>query len=155
MRSIMVVAIGLAIAACSDNTTGASTTFNATLSSQKEVPPVAVASANGTAACTIASPNVSCTVTIAGLSGAATAAHIHTGNANANGPIRVNLCGAGTAPACPTGTSGTITSGAQAVSGISFDSLRSLLHTYGAYVNVHTAGNAGGEMRGQLFVPAP
>lgn len=155
MRSIMVVvALGLVLA-CSDDTTGAATTFNATLSSSKEVPPVAVAGAGGTAACTVASPNVTCTVTYTGLSGAPTAAHIHTGNANATGGVRVNLCGAGTAPACPATAAGNFSSGAQPVSGITFDSLMTLMNNYGAYVNIHTTANSGGEARGQLFRPLP
>lgn len=154
MRRIMVVvAIGL-VAACSDDTTTSASSFSASLSAAKEVPVVA-GSGNGTATCTLASPNVSCTVTYAGLSGAPTASHIHTANANATGGVRVNLCGAGTAPACPATTSGTITSGAQAVTGITFDSLRALMNNYGTYVNVHTATNAGGEIRGQLFRPVP
>ena len=70
--------------------------------------------------------------------------------------VRVNLCGAGTAPACPTTASGTIT-GDQGViaGGISFDSLYSAMKTSsgtsGAYVNIHTAQNPGGEIRGQVL----
>ena len=159
MRSIMVVAMGLAVAGCSDDVSGAAATFTAALSGQKEIPVVA-GSQNGVATCTVASPNVSCTVTFAGLSGAPTAMHIHAGNANqtgsTNGPVRVDLCGAGTALACPTTTSGTFAAGNRTViagTTFTFDSLNDRMHNYGLYVNVHTTANTGGEMRGQLFRP--
>ena len=162
MRSIVVAAMALALAACSvgDTESVPATSFTADLNSQKEVPPVtapaAALTATGTATCAIAVAGTSftCTVTYAGLSGAPTASHIHSGNANANGTVRVNLCSNVVitgVPACPTTTSGTITSGAQPVSGVTFDALLASMRTYGAYVNVHTAANTGGEIRGQVF----
>jgi hypothetical protein len=155
---ILVAAMALALLSCSDDTTAPATSFAADLSNRKELPDTISTNATGTATCTIASATISCTVTYAGLSGAPTASHIHLAAANANGGVRVNLCGAGTAPACPATTSGTITSGDQAatITGTqtaaqAFAQVADAIRNYGAYVNVHTTLHGGGETRGQLF----
>jgi hypothetical protein len=97
-------------------------------------------------------------VNYAGLSGPPTASHIHLAAVNASGGVRVNLCGAGGAPACPATTSGTITSGDQAptttgtqTAAQAFAEVVAAMRQYGAYVNVHTALHGPGETRGQLF----
>ena len=148
---ILAAAMVLALVACSDDTLGVATSFTADLVGSREVPPT-TSTATGSASCSISGTTISCTVTFAGLTGNPTASHIHLGNAGANGAVRVNLCGAGTAPACPAATSGTITSGAQSVlAGATFDQVVAAMRTYGAYVNIHTAANTGGEIRGPLF----
>jgi hypothetical protein len=51
--------------------------------------------------------------------------------------------------------SGTITGTATVIAGgITFDSLYSAMKSGGAYVNIHTATNAGGEIRGVINKPA-
>ncbi len=103
-------------------------------------------------------------IDVAGISNVS-AAHIHgPALAGVNTSVRVNLCGGGTAPACASGTNFTgvlASSFADAVSGISFDSLVVLLRNGNAYINVHTydglwhmntrPGNLpSGEIRGQV-----
>lgn len=80
------------------------------------------------------------------------AAHIHCGEAGVNGPVGVTLFSGG-----PTSDSGVL---AQATvnapddgNGCDWESLeevRSAIESGGAYVNVHTPANPGGEIRGQV-----
>ncbi len=71
-----------------------------------------------------------------GLTGPATAAHIHLGGMGKSGPVVVPLCGP-----CKSPVKGTVTFPA---------SLLKDLKTHKLYVNVHTAKNPNGEIRGQL-----
>jgi hypothetical protein len=71
---------------------------------------------------------------VSGLSGAVTAAHIHRGAAGAPGGVAYPLSFSGTA------FSGVVTLTL---------SDEALLLNGGLYVNVHTAANSGGEIRGQ------
>jgi CHRD domain len=73
-----------------------------------------------------------------GLSGKATAAHIHKGKAGVAGPVVVPLCGP-----CTSGMSGKVTISKAVIAA---------LESGGAYVNVHTVKNAGGEIRAQVKV---
>ena len=75
------------------------------------------------------------------LTGPATAAHIHMARRGKPGPVIVPLCGPCTSPATGTATLTT----AQVTS----------LRRAGLYVNVHTARNQGGEIRGQLTTTIP
>jgi hypothetical protein len=75
-----------------------------------------------------------------GLTGAATAAHVHTAPTGQAGPVSVPLCGP-----CQSPASGTANVNAAALAA---------MQTGGAYVNVHTGTNAPGEIRGQLGVSA-
>ncbi len=70
------------------------------------------------------------------LSGAATAAHIHIGARKVAGPVVVPLCTPCTSP-----VSGAAT--------LTADQVKDLLAGK-YYVNVHTAKNPGGEIRGQI-----
>jgi hypothetical protein len=70
------------------------------------------------------------------LTGKATGAHIHKGSAGKAGPVIVPLC----AP-CKSGQAGTAKVSKAAVTAI---------EKGGAYVNVHTARNAAGEIRSQI-----
>lgn len=75
-------------------------------------------------------------LTFAHLSGAAVAAHIHVGKRGQAGAVLVALCGP-----CKSGQRGSATlTHAQLLT----------IESGGAYVNVHTTRNAGGEIRGQL-----
>ena len=71
-----------------------------------------------------------------GLSGPATAAHIHMAKPGAAGPVVVPLCGP-----CKSGQRGKATISAAVIKA---------LESGNAYVNVHTAKNAAGEIRGQV-----
>jgi hypothetical protein len=77
-------------------------------------------------------------LSFSGLSGAGMAAHIHSGKPGKSGPVIVPLCGP-----CKSGMSGTAKISKAVIK---------TLESGGAYVNVHTAKNAGGEIRGQVKV---
>jgi len=77
-------------------------------------------------------------LTFTRLTGSATAAHIHGGKRGVAGPVIVPLCGP-----CKSGQTGTTKISKAVVSA---------LEKNGAYVNVHTAKNPGGEIRGQVSV---
>jgi CHRD domain len=83
-------------------------------------------------------------LTFEGLSGRATASHIHLGRRGKAGAVAVPLCGP-----CRSGARGTATLNGKTVAA---------LLAGGAYVNVHTVRNAAGEIRGQIArsaAPAP
>jgi hypothetical protein len=116
--------------------------FKADLNSASEVPPVTGAG-KGTAALSLdtATKMLTWTVTYSGLSGPATAAHIHGPAAlGANAGVLVPFTGD---LANPIKGSATLT-----------DAQISDLEAGKWYVNVHTAANKSGEIRGQL-VRAP
>jgi hypothetical protein len=77
-------------------------------------------------------------LTFSGLTGAATAAHIHMGKPGKAGPVIVPLCGP-----CKTGQKGTVKISKTVIEA---------LEGKNAYVNVHTAKNQGGEIRGAVKV---
>jgi hypothetical protein len=74
------------------------------------------------------------------LSGPANAAHIHLGKAGKAGNVVVPLCAGAT---CKSGVHGTVTLKAAVLKA---------LKAGGTYVNIHTAKNAAGEIRGQIAV---
>jgi hypothetical protein len=135
----------------SATTTGATTpaaahktstyTYAAKLGSTGEVPkPNAPAKAAGGFSATVKDNGTSATVrwtlTFRRLSGRAVAAHIHIGRPGVAGPVVLPLCGP-----CKTGATGRGT--------LTHDQAEMLEEGRG-YVNVHTARNQGGEIRGQL-----
>jgi hypothetical protein len=75
-------------------------------------------------------------LTFRGLTGPAMAAHIHRAKPGVAGPVVVALCGP-----CRSGVRGTAKLKARTVTALLAGS---------AYVNVHTAKNAAGEIRGQV-----
>jgi hypothetical protein len=123
--------------------------FGATLTGDQEVPPVTT-TASGSATVLIITDSevneIKYAVTYSGLSGPLIAAHIHLGAAGSNGGIMLPLV------IGPSPFSGllkeadlTPTGGVTAFAG-AIDAIRS----GGTYVNLHTAANPGGEIRGQL-----
>ena len=129
-------------------------TFTATLDGASEVPPVttdATGSAGFTVTTSTGTPTVvtvAYSATVTGLSGPATAAHIHgpASTTEAAGII-VPLTVSGT------GTSGQIISGSFTTTGnpnVSVDSLVVLMRNGNSYINIHTAANPDGEIRGQI-----
>jgi hypothetical protein len=75
-------------------------------------------------------------LTFKGLTGSASAAHIHLGKRGVSGPVAVALCGP-----CKSGAHGTAKLTKKIVKAI---------ENHGAYVNVHTAKYKNGEIRGQI-----
>ena len=151
---VAVMAMGVVVA-CNDDKSNApslrAATYVANMSGANEVPAVA-GGASGTATFTLNGNMLSYVVTVNGLSGNAAASHIHFGAANANGNIAYPFTAASI-------QSGQLASGSidltQPVSNgttsISGDSLLTLLNNGLLYTNVHTAANAGGEIRGQIM----
>jgi hypothetical protein len=100
-------------------------------------------------------------LTFNNLSAAPEAASINFAQAGVNGAAVAFLCGGGTAAACPTTTSGTVTGTITATEvigvpaqGVAAGSFQDLVRVIGAgtgYVNVTTATFSGGEVRGQIF----
>lgn len=114
-------------------------TFHASLNAQQEVPPND-SKGTGMAEFTLdpATKQLTWKVTLAGLTGPATAAHIHGPAApGANAGVEVNLA--------PNGVQNPITGAA-----VLTDAQIADLTSGKDYVNIHTAANKGGEIRGQI-----
>ena len=112
--------------------------FKATLSGKSEVPPNA-STATGTADIDYdpSTKKISWKLTYSGLSGPATAAHFHgPAETGKNAGVAVAIPNAGSSPA---EGSATMT-----------DAQAADLEAGKYYVNVHTAANPGGEIRGQV-----
>jgi hypothetical protein len=117
--------------------------LKATLAVGQEVPhPKATRGATGLFTATL-TPNATGAslivwrLTFKRLTGAAVAAHIHLGRPGKAGAILVQLCGP-----CAPGAHGTVE--------VSGQPARRAIVSGGAYVNVHTKLNPGGEIRGQI-----
>lgn len=126
--------------------------FTASLSGDAEVPPVTT-TATGTASFTRSGDEVQFTLDVSDIQNT-TAAHIHIGVAGVNGPIAVFLFDADAGSEFSGSgrlSSGTFT-GADIEAGVEVDftELLELMRNDGAYVNVHTSQNPGGEIRGQI-----
>jgi hypothetical protein len=114
--------------------------FNATLDGKSEVPPKpGNASGDLLARVDTATKTLSYTLTFMGLSGPATAAHFHgPAMAGANAGVVVPI--GGKDPSNPVSGTATLT-----------DAQLADLKAGKWYVNVHTAANPGGEIRGQVM----
>jgi hypothetical protein len=122
------------------------------LSGAKERPAPVVSTASGSATFElINNTTMRYTLGVAGITGA-TMAHIHTAVADSAGPIVVTLFTSATPTGPLTGTlaSGSFTSADIQLSGVSFDSLLTLMRRGRTYVNVHTVLNPAGEIRAQI-----
>jgi hypothetical protein len=112
---------------------------SADLSGQDEVPPTGDGSGTVDLKLKKKKKQVCFNITFQGLSSATTAAHIHKGDPGVNGPIEVGLF------------EGSVTSPVKDC----VDAEKKLIKKVGKkpgdyYVNVHTANNVAGEIRGQL-----
>lgn len=146
-----------AFAACgSDSTTTVDTTpavtYTSTMNAANEKPNANASTATGTATYTLKGNSLSFVVTVNGLTGPATASHIHVGAASVAGGVIVPfVTGSVQSGNVTSGTidlSATISNGTSTITG---DSLKVLLNNGNAYTNVHTAANGGGEIRGQII----
>lgn len=119
-----------------------STTYKADLKGSSEVPPNTTSgTGSGTVTIDSATHKITYNVTFSGLTGPATAAHIHgPAPAGKNAGVMVWLSTKGKTATSPISGSATLTA-AQA----------SDLANGLCYINVHTAANPGGEIRGQLM----
>jgi predicted small secreted protein len=137
----LLVAATLALAGCETMSSMWNSMFGGgskvTLSGTQEVPPVKT-SASGSGTITVGSDkSVSGSVTTSGVNG--TAAHIHTGAAGQNGPVAVPLTKGAD------GNTWSVPAGAK-LTDAQYDAYKA----GNLYVNVHSAANKGGEIRGQL-----
>jgi hypothetical protein len=112
--------------------------LSATLNAGQEIPMQVVKnqSAHGSFTATLSGTHLVWKLTFAKLTGPATAAHIHLGGMGKAGNVVVPLC-----TPCKSTMKGTATISA---------SLLKTIKKHGTYVNVHTAKNPNGEIRGQL-----
>jgi hypothetical protein len=108
------------------------------LTAAQEIPKQAVAdtAAGGSSTATLTGKTLKWKLSFSKLTGPATAAHVHLAGMGKAGNVVVPLCGP-----CKSGMTGTATVPAAIVK----DFTKHLL-----YVNVHTAKNPAGEIRGQL-----
>lgn len=146
MATIVVGATALACGSDDTTTLPTSVTFGTTLNGAGENP-ANNAPGVGTVTIVKSAGTYTYTIVFSGMTGPVTGAHIHgpaAAGANANVIVPFSTAGAGTS-----GTlSGTFTSTNTPT--ISNDSLDVLMRTGNAYVNLHTAANPAGEIRGQL-----
>jgi hypothetical protein len=139
--------------------------YKARLSTANELHDVVGSSATGSAVFSRRPDGLDFMISVRSLSGAPSAAHIHAPatEAEAVGAL-ITLCGGGPAPAavaaCDTDfdpatnsyrIQGRITSSLLAQRGVTAAELDGYLEDGLAYVNVHTALNPAGEVRGQLI----
>jgi hypothetical protein len=131
-------AVGLFVAGLGLAASGTtSTKLSARLHAGAETPhPKGASRAAGLFTATLTGSSLSWRLTFSRLTGKALAAHVHLGRRGVAGPVAVPLCGP-----CVSGGHGTKKVTAR---------VRSALLSGRAYVNVHTARNPGGEIRGQV-----
>ncbi len=166
MRRTFPVVVGLAMAACATTSSSqpepskaaAPETFQARLDPRSEVPPAnldAAASPSGMANFTVSGTTVAYKLSASGLSSAPLMAHIHLGAPGAAGPVIVPLNIAAGASAGTAAGEGTFdASGVKGKkadgSAMTLDDVLSAMRSGGTYVNLHTANNKPGEVRGQI-----
>jgi CHRD domain len=122
----------------SDQATNPVTLFTVSMSGPAEVPPV-TSDATGFGIMSLQGTDLAYQIEFSGLSGPAQASHIH-GPANTTNAAGVLI------PLQFTPAAAGVLSG---VVGVTSDQL-TLLKSGTAYVNIHTAANGGGEIRGQI-----
>lgn len=141
----LVLALALS-AAAGARSQATAISLGARLDIAQEVPAPAgdLSSAGGTFAATASRSGEGVTLawrlTFSGLSGPAAAAHVHVAPRGQAGPVAIPLCGPCEAPA----------SGTASLDAATLEALQN----GGAYVNVHTAANKAGEVRGQIGITA-
>jgi hypothetical protein len=141
-RLFIACVASLSLAAC-----GGGTELKAVLSGAAEKPTAVTTNASGNATVTLEDKKLKVEGNFTGLSGNATAAHIH-GPADENGTAGP-LCNLNV----PTATSGTITEGTGAGTCGDMTLTDAQIADFEAgrtYVNIHTGANPAGEIRGQL-----
>jgi CHRD domain len=132
------VAVSLAVSALAFGARTTTISVAAKLTAKQEVPAPAVknTSAKGRFTGKLDGRKLTWKLTFSGLTGQATAAHIHMGAVGKAGNVVVSLC-----TPCTSGVHGKTKLSA---------ALKKALAHHKLYVNVHTAKNPNGEIRGQL-----
>jgi hypothetical protein len=131
--------VAILLSGCADM--GMSDANKVVLSGSQEVPPVTT-SASGSGTITVGTDkSVSGSVTTTGV--AAIAAHIHDGASGRNGPIIIPLVKT-------SDNVWSVPAGAKLT-----DAQHASYQAGNLYVNVHSAANKGGEIRGQLKMSSP
>lgn len=147
LRTIKLTAVALlflSIASCSKKNTTTppdpNITFKATLSAANERPTPNASTGTGSATLVFNNDTKIFTVSItySGLTGTATASHIHKGDPTIAGPVIFGFSNVAVSPIIYTSAALDATQEADLKAG-------------NYYVNVHTAANPGGEIRGQLI----
>jgi CHRD domain len=119
---------------------GSTVKLTARLDAAQETPaPKSAVRAAGLFTATLSGRSLTWRLTFSHLSGKALAAHIHLGRQHVAGPVAVPLCGP-----CVSGVHRAVTVSAK---------VGTALLAGTAYVNVHTAKNPAGEIRGQIAGP--
>jgi hypothetical protein len=151
--AVLALVAVMGISACSDDDD--TIRYEATLTGAGEPTPVTT-TATGDFTLVDNGASMTWTLNVASIANVNNA-HIHWGPAGVNGGVLVNLLPNGIPPASFTGgllSTGTFTQaniqGLAGAAPISMDSLRVLMRTGNAYVNVHNQANPGGHIRGQL-----
>jgi CHRD domain-containing protein len=168
VATLALAALAIALFAGAGGASGNKTMVKADpLTGYQEATPAGNSSAgSGTFEATIdegaSPPTITYTLTYVGLSGPALFSHIHFGNRYDSGGISAFLCGGGSKPPCPPGTTteatvtGTITPAdvigpvSQGILPGQFDKLVGAIRSGVTYVNVHTPMFPAGEIRGQI-----
>jgi CHRD domain len=147
--------LGLALVSCNDALDG-SEQFLAVLSGANEVPARATA-ASGAMGFVVRGNRVDYSVEVHGI-GSITGAHLHTGAAGVNGPIRIALYpgpGSNFSTNPSAAFDGQLYEGsfeASDVTGVTYADLLAGMRAGTVYGNVHTTQYPGGEIRGQTQV---
>jgi hypothetical protein len=157
MRKLVLFAVScaaLAVGLGCKSATKDKEVFQVSLQGTNEVPARATG-ASGTASFVIDGRTVFYTIEVDGVpTSAIVAAHIHSGAAGVNGPVRVPFFPVPGGPTTMTINGSTVlVQGSWTdsdVNGISPDQLLAEMRSGNAYANVHTTINPGGEIRGQL-----
>jgi hypothetical protein len=163
--ALLVLAVGT-YAAVSSGDAGKTNVKSDTLTGYQEATPAGVSSPTGTGSFSATINDDAQTIDFelrySGLSAPAVVAHIHFGNRFDSGGVSAFLCGGGSKPACPPGTTseavvtGTITAAdvvGPATQGIApgeFGELVAAIRAGVTYANVHTGPFPAGEIRGQI-----
>jgi hypothetical protein len=137
LRSSLAALACTAVLAIASTSMAANVNLKADLKAASEVPPTdSKGTGSVTATYDTASKKLSWKGSVSGLSGPATAAHFHSGEVGKNGGVAVPIAGAD--------------KGAFEGSATLTDAQAEELMAGKWYVNVHTAANKGGEIRGQM-----
>lgn len=136
--TVVLAVSGLVAAVATAKPIAASKTYSATLNIAQEVPKEtgAPANAGGTFSGTLTGKTLKWKLVFSHLTGAASAAHIHLAAKGKAGPVLIALCGPCKSPV----------SGSTKVTSAQIGDL----NRGKMYVNVHTAKNPNGEIRGQI-----
>lgn len=149
---LVALAAATLLAACDDGDAvlvpQPATEFQATLTGAAERPNPVSPAGSGTATFSLnqAGTAVNYSITVQNMTSAITAAHIHLGNAEVAGGVVVAV----TTPTNGGTVTGSVSSSTGLGLGVSFGSLLELMRNGDVYLNVHTANNPGGEIRGQI-----